>query len=143
MLIDGCDDVMAIAELFNKRFSSISGAYDDSSQNHSTRDIHRTYGIFLVTADTRENGRKSLKCGLGYDGTRTNLLKFLNSRNNGYLLKFLNMLYVTMCIRERYLTKTMIQVIIRLITEDTFGHLSSSEIYREIVISSYLFQLME
>ena len=79
-----------------------------------------------------------LKTGVGYDGVHSNHLKFLSDENLTYLTDFFNM-----CFMHQYVPRQMMKAVVRPLIKNKFGDANDSSNYREIMISSNMFKLLE
>ena len=134
--IDGKKDVVDIAEVFFKKSIAISG----SNTNVTTpADIHSSISCSLLFTSCQVSGAiKNIKTGIGIDGVHSNHLKFLPENMIRCLTKFYNS-----CIIHKHLPAALLEGYITPRLKDNNGMLGSSENYREILISTNLFNNFE
>jgi len=134
--IDGINDPVLIANIFKNKFSSITGNSDSTLHNNVSLNYLSCNKTISVN-DVYES-IKRLNCGIGHDGIHSNHLKFLNKTNLDYIVQFFNI-----CFSYSYIPCIMLSGIINPRIKNKFGNIHSSENYREIMISSNLYKLLE
>ena len=136
--IDGFRDDGQISELFKTKFSSITGSTNGNHEEYSHSFNSQMQCSSLISKPSLESIVKNLKPALGFDGIHASHIKHLDSHNLFYVLKFLNI-----CLTAAYVPRKMLRGVIRPIPKDRFGDIGSSDNYREIMISSVMFKLLE
>ena len=134
--IDGETDSSRIATLFRDKFASITGR-SDGFQSNTLPPQNSTYTNFFSLEETI-SAVKLLKHSIGYDGLHSNHLKFLDRKNANYV-KFL----FNACVSFGYIPAAMLEGVVKPIVKNKFGDCSSSDNYREIMISSCLYKALE
>lgn len=133
--VDGVKGDLNLAQLFYNKFSSISGN-DDNSLIYEYRGNNRN--LIKFTVNDVKTAITSLKTGVGFDGIHSNHLKFLSHNP----LMFLTVL-INSCIIHNYIPGKVLEGVIRPIPKNRLGNLSDSSNYREIMVSSNLFKVIE
>ena len=134
--IDGQSDSALIAENFKVKFSVITGGlYEEptSRANYSMQEYKNLLGI-----DDVHSAVSRLGTGIGHDGLHSNHLKYLSKSNLEFIKMFLNT-----CISNAFIPDSMLIGIVKPLPKNKFGDAQNSENYREIMISTNLYKVME
>ena len=135
--IDGLNDKQLISEMFKNKFSQITGNASNQTQP-DTRALLIDHRNNVVSMSVIKRAIIDLKCGIGFDGIHSNHLKKLNDFNLKYIKEFFNV-----CIRFSYIPSKMLDGVVKPRIKNKFGDASSSDNYREVMISSCLLKLFE
>lgn len=139
--IDGFKTPLSIAQLFARKFSSISGQSDDTlPDNYYNNDVFTPNLNFRVRVSCKQIKKAilKLKTGIGFDGIHSNHLKY----SSDVVVNFVSMFYNS-CFIHNHVPRKMMEGVIRPTVKNKFGNCKDSTNYREIMISTNFLKLFE
>ena len=99
--------------------------------------MHPSNSIKFTERDVK-NAIAQLKTGIGFDGVHSNHLKFASEYAVSILTMFLNS-----CLFHNYFPSNLLEGVINPILKNKLGDKCASSNYREVMISSNIFKVME
>ena len=132
--IDGVVSPPKIAQKFADKFSSVSGQASSTVHNYNFN-VHPSNRIKFTEKNVK-NAIAQLKTGIGVDGVHSNHLKFASE----YVVSILTM-FSNSCLFHNYFH--LLGEVINPIVENKSGAKCASSHYREAMISSNIFKVME
>ena len=135
-VIDGCQSTESIAELFAGKFSAVTAA---NSQGNVPYPFEPNV-IFSarIHCSKVSEAVNLLKTGVGFDGIHTNHLKFSSK-----LLIFILTRFINSCFIHNYFLSPLLSGVITPLLKNRTGDVNCSDNYREIMILSFFFKLIE
>ena len=134
--IDGVKSPPKIAQKFADKFSAVSGQASSTVHNYYLN-VHPSNSIKFTERDVK-NAIAQLKTGIGFDGVHSNHLKFASEYAVSILTMFLNS-----CLFHNYFPSNLLEGVINPILKNKLGDKCASSNYREVMISSNIFKVME
>ena len=135
-VIDGFRDSKDVANLFANKFSAVTSAHVRNNQTPIFRP--NLYFNHRIKSSDLTEAVKSLKTGIGFDGIHSNHFKFASKLTMVYITQFFNS-----CFLHNYFPNAILSGVISPLIKNKTGSVSSSENYREVMISSNFFKLIE
>ena len=128
-----------IARVFREKFSAISGHNDSPERQYGDITDPATLTVEQLFSNSQISGAiNQIKTGIGVDGVHSNHLKYLPANLIKIVTQFFNA-----CIIHNHLPIAMLNGYINPRLKDKNGDLSSSDNYREIMISNNMFKVFE
>ena len=136
--IDGLTNSNEIAMLFESKFKMVTGSTADGLTENNYNFCPNTSFSKRFNSNQIKRALSQLNDGIGFDGIHSNHLKYTSPVISHILSRFINS-----CFIHNHFPDKMLAAVIRPLVKDKSGNVKNSDNYREVMISTNFFKLIE